>query len=314
MSRLLTIHQRDQQQFSITMTVVQFFIALLFVSLPKVHCDIFDNIYVVSATDSSVTMTCPVAFNGPLIWKHNNMDLDPNHTTYQAHNITLNYVLWFGEYSCWGGTENAGEPKKLGSVHLFEEDSDMTVSLLSCRAKSYDCIITCVWTGNDFKAVRLGLGSDCVSRFDGQKNCNWVYPTANLAGFHFNLSHSLSPYAEETAPLVVTAEAIISTSYVREIKRFYLRDIIQPDIPAVKCQLKDQNLNVKVEPPATWSTPRSFFPLEHEIAYILKDNGKEVLTKDLHIPKDVSRVRVHSRDPLVPSSWSQWSPWKNVTN
>lgn len=50
---------------------------------------------------------------------------------------------------------------------------------------------------------------------------------------------------------------------------------VQPDSPRiVKCQVVEQDLNVTIEPPSSWSTPHSFFILEHEIEYVLKDNGQ----------------------------------------
>lgn len=123
---------------------------------------------------------------------------------------------------------------------------------------------------------------------------------------------------------------------------------VQPDSPRiVSCQEVEQGLNVSIDPPASWSTPHSFFSLEHEIEYVLKDNGQVqphmqtpealvpcLLLCSLHssfsssdvcdfqqlqhsqfalIPKKISKLRVRSRDALVMSAWSQWTPWKNVT-
>lgn len=50
---------------------------------------------------------------------------------------------------------------------------------------------------------------------------------------------------------------------------------VQPDSPQiVKCEEVEQGLNVTIDPPSSWSTPHSFFKLEHEIEYVLKDNGE----------------------------------------
>lgn len=49
---------------------------------------------------------------------------------------------------------------------------------------------------------------------------------------------------------------------------------VQPDSPQiVKCEKMGQKMNVTIAPPPTWSSPHSFFSLEHEIEYVLKDNG-----------------------------------------
>nr|CEG62715.1 interleukin 12B [Coregonus maraena] len=292
------------------MTVIPWFVMLLCVILQIVNgLTSFHDIYMVQKGDSLVTLTCPTAFSGAMTWKYEGENEDLDHTQVQGHNLILNEVDWYGEYSCWDGD------RKLGSIYLLEELKDPEEpddSLISCSAKSYGCTFNCSWTRSEFTAVRLGLGHDCT---DSQDSCTWVYPTASLqdGGFEFELTHSLSPYTEETAPLVVTAEAITRQEYLRKTKRFYLRDIVQPDSPAgVKCQVMDQRLKVKVEPPATWNCPPSYFPLEHQIGYIFKDNGKEEHSMIPLIPRGVSKLRARSRDPLVPSPWSQWTPWKNV--
>lgn len=65
----------------------------------------------------------------------------------------------------------------------------------------------------------------CSSK--GEKLCQWVTSSGPRVdgGFQFELSHSLSPYAEESTMLEVTAEAIVNLSFLRKTKRFYLRDI-----------------------------------------------------------------------------------------
>lgn len=125
---------------------------------------------------------------------------------------------------------------------------------------------------------------------------------------------------------------------------------VQPDSPKiVNCQEVEQGLQVSISPPATWSTPHSFYSLENQIQYMLKDNGEVKasrtpqpwmiilrffyviiqrlltdmpvlcllqlqLSSSAVIPRGVSRLRVRSRDDLAMSAWSKWTPWKNVTN
>ncbi|XP_034396434.1 interleukin-12 subunit beta [Cyclopterus lumpus] len=214
-----------------------------------------------------------------------------------------------GEYSCWRGTQ------MLSSTYLLleaEEEEESDSLSISCRAKSYDCHFSCDWTHSGQTAVRLGLGHDCS---EGRKSCHWVNGDQLVDGrFHFQLSHSLSPYSEESAMLELTAEAIVDLSVARTTRRFYLRNIVQPDSPQiVRCQEGKENLSVTIEPPSSWSTPHSFFSLEHEIEYVLKDNGETGRSSSVLLPKGISKLRVRSRDSLVLSTWSQWTPWKKVT-
>lgn len=59
------------------------------------------------------------------------------------------------------------------------------------------------------------------------ESCPWVTQSDPLpdVGFQFDLSHTLSPYAEENTMLEVTVEAIDNFTFFRKTKRFYLRDI-----------------------------------------------------------------------------------------
>uniref|UniRef100_A0A3B4WHJ6 Interleukin-12 subunit beta n=1 Tax=Seriola lalandi dorsalis TaxID=1841481 RepID=A0A3B4WHJ6_SERLL len=275
----------------------------------------FPENYVMAKRGNSVTLTCNTNFDGPFTWKFaaNTVDeaeeIEDFNTIYKqvGKNLIVSDVdsPALGEYSCWSGEE------RLSSTFLLveAEEGNNFDSLMKCWAKSYDCTFSCNWAKGLYTAVRLGLGDDCS---EGRKSCHWVNSSGQHlnGGFQFELSHSLSPYAEETNMLVLTAEAIINHNILRRTKRFYLRDIIQPESPQiVNCQEMEQELNVTIDPPSTWSSPHSFFSLEHEIQYKLKDDG----SPSVLIPKKISMLRVRSRDPLVLSNWSQWTPWKNVT-
>nr|AIB04025.1 interleukin 12p40 [Oplegnathus fasciatus] len=291
---------------------------LLFTSLTGAHgLSHFPENFVVAkkANANPVTLTCGTKTDGAVTWKFEGEVLEDvgfeDKLQQDGQNLTASKLdsPMFGEYSCWRGVE------MLSSTHLLLEadggrESD---SLLSCRAKSYDCNFGCKWTISGYTAARLGLGNDCS---EGGESCHWVNSSDQLldGGFQFELSHSLSPYAEESTMLELTAEAINDLSILRTTKRFYLRDIIQPDSPQiVRCQEVDQDLNVTIDPPASWSTPHSFFSLEHEIEYTFIDNGQNGFSSSTLIPKRISKLRVRSRDALVLSTWSQWTPWKNVT-
>nr|XP_033476459.1 interleukin-12 subunit beta [Epinephelus lanceolatus] len=258
-----------------------------------------------------VTLTCRTKTNGDVTWKFegDEMEDDDYDEKIQRNGRDLSVSMvenpMLGEYSCWRGSE------MLSSTYLLLKKDESNDFPIKCRAKSYDCNFSCDWTHSTQRAVRLGLGHDCR---EGRESCHWVSSVRPVKGkFHFNLSHSLSPYAEETTMLELTAEAITTDSILRGTKSFYLRDIIQPDSPQiVKCQEEEENVNVTIDAPQSWSTPQSFFTLEHQIEYVLRDDGTSGFSSTALIPKGVSKLRARSRDSLVPSNWSQWTPWKNM--
>uniref|UniRef100_A0A665WN73 Fibronectin type-III domain-containing protein n=1 Tax=Echeneis naucrates TaxID=173247 RepID=A0A665WN73_ECHNA len=275
-----------------------------------------ENFVVAKMNDlKPVTLTCKADVDVDVTWKLSGdvIEKDQYMENYQQDGPNLNVLdvehPMLGEYSCWSGE------KLLSSTYLLleaEEERDLD-SLITCWAKSYDCTFNCNWISKKYTAVRLGLGNDCSER---RKSCQWVIGSEQANGvIPFELSHSLSSYAEETTMLVVTIEAINSETILRRTKRFYLRDIIKPDTPQiVRCQkVGEHQLNVSIDPPSSWSSPHSFFTLEHEIEYEMKNNGQLERSVSALIPKKISKLRVRSRDPLVLSSWSQWTPWKNVT-
>ncbi|RVE67935.1 hypothetical protein OJAV_G00086740 [Oryzias javanicus] len=246
-------------------------------------------------------LTCNTQTDEAVSWRLDGEEVElDNYVQMEGPNLKISQVdaPMLGEYSCWRGGA------MLSTTYLFqelEEDVDLD-SLLSCRAKSYDCNFTCSWRDSRFTAIRLGLGHDCSSSSGGHDG-----------ELQFVLLHSLSPYAEESTSLELTAEAINTFYILRRTKTFYLRDIIQPDSPQiVRCQEVGQELNVTLDPPPSWSTPHSFFSLEYEIEYELKDDGKIERSFSTLIPKKISKLRVRSRDSLVLSAWSQWTAWQNV--
>ncbi|XP_072243663.1 interleukin-12 subunit beta [Leuresthes tenuis] len=298
------------------MTILVWISALLVMNLTGAHgLNHFPDNFVVAKRDDTkpVTLACNAETDGPVIWKFNGEELDDEDNIQMVgQNLIISDVdtLMLGEYSCWRGGE------KLSSTYLLlnaDEEEDLDY-FLSCRAKSYDCNFSCSWTNKRYTEVRLGIGQDCS---EGKRSCNWERGSDQLhiGGIQFLLSHSLLPYAEESTKIQLTAEAISNHFILRKSKAFYLRDIIQPDSPTiVRCREVEQDLNVTIEPPSSWSIPHSFFRLEHEIEYESKDDGKTGRSLSTLIPRGISKLRVRSRDPLVPSPWSQWTAWKNVKN
>lgn len=60
----------------------------------------------------------------------------------------------------------------------------------------------------------------------GNKSCQWVNGRKERdESFLFELSHSLSPYVEESKMLELTVEAIDDYYILKRTKKFFLRDI-----------------------------------------------------------------------------------------
>ncbi|XP_027888626.1 interleukin-12 subunit beta [Xiphophorus couchianus] len=299
------------------MTLLSWITAFLLISTTAAYqeakLDHFPENFVVAKPGDSVSLTCLTTTTGPVTWKLNNDESGfEDYMSKHGHILIVRDVEGplLGEYSCWRGET------KLSSTYLLQktEEGEDIDSLFTCRAKSYDCNFSCRWTEDRHEAVRLGVGPDCTK---GLPTCHWVSSSGqpNSEGFQFELTHTLSPFGEESTMLEVTAEAINDFVLLRRTKLFYLRDIVVPDSPRiVSFEVLQSKLNVSIEPPSSWSTPHSFFSLEHEIEYVLRDNGKTISSLSSLIPKKISMFRARSRDPLVSSPWSQWTPWKNGRN
>nr|UNA06300.1 interleukin [Hippocampus erectus] len=273
----------------------------------------FPEKFTVAALHDLVTLSCDVASKGDEVtWKFRGEEIDEDYQD-DMKKIGPNLLLqnvgrpMLGEYTCW----SRGKSMSTYLLLKAEEEKELD-SFLTCRANSYNCTFSCTWNYTKYELVRLGLGPHCR---EGGDLCSWVSSTIDKQDgrLHFELRHSLSPYSEESTMLELTAEAIENYSFLRRIKKFYLHDIIQPDSPQiVKCQELEHYLSVTVRPPCSWSSPDSFFPLEHQVEYRLKNDGQVKCSKPSQLPKKISSLRARSRDLLVQSAWSRWSEWTNV--
>lgn len=301
------------------MPLLPWICVLLWTNLQETHgLTSFPNNVVVARTHDAtpVTLTCDSVMPGPTTWMFarpgemmDEVELTGHDFIQDGRNLKVSFVEepMVGEYSCWHGDT------KLSSTYLVLVAEEMpSDSPLSCWATSYDCVFNCQWRHADYSAVRIGLGNDCA---EGEKTCTWVSNHSQHAehGRQFQLSHFLTPYAEETSRMEVTVEAMNDNYFHRTTQRFYLRDIIKPESPhVVKYQEVGHQLNVSIEPASSWSTPHSYFKLEHEIEYVYRDNGEKGYSTSHRIPKEICKFRVRSRDSLVLSAWSQWTQWTNV--
>ncbi|XP_054628591.1 interleukin-12 subunit beta [Dunckerocampus dactyliophorus] len=297
---------QPDEEFTRTAQRSMLIFGLLFLSLIRANeLKYFPKSYVMAKGSDSVMLPCGTKSQTNVMWKFENGVVD----SMDGPNLLVKHVdeLTLGEYTC------LSENEKASTFLLMEDENEEELdSLLSCRARSYDCAFNCRWNDNKYEAVRLGLGPHCR---DGGDPCQWVYSThqSQDGSFHFRLTHSLTPYAEESSMLELTAEAIRGNYILRRTKRFYLRNIIQPDSPIVSWQEVGRNINVTIHPPSSWSTPHSFFSLEHQIQYEHKDDGKWHLSSIPMIPKQITKLRAQSRDLLVQSAWSEWTSWAYTT-
>ncbi|XP_018614628.1 interleukin-12 subunit beta [Scleropages formosus] len=288
---------------------------LLSVCLPLACGQIsFSQRMVLANVFDTVNLSCHTDYQGPLSWRHSPSSDEPfleesSFAVIQGKELILKEVdiPSTGIYSCWG------EGQKLDQMQLLMEENENEVEgHLSCTALTYSCSFRCSWSLMGFTEARLSYHRD------GQNSTSWVYPhsmksSSGQAIFEFTLNLSSSPFAEESAPLVLTGEAVSSSRYLRRVQKFYLRDIVQPEPPqSVQCKKMGNSLSVTVQPASSWAKPLSYFPLMHQIEFEYKNNGMIGQSNCSEIPREISKLRVRSRDPLVPSPWSQWSPWKNV--
>ncbi|XP_077417027.1 interleukin-12 subunit beta isoform X2 [Vanacampus margaritifer] len=283
---------------------------LLLISLMGANgLDSFPKRFVAAKKKNTFTLPCGVTSKEDATWTFN----DENVVQKAGSNLVIDGVGMpsVGNYTCSNGVESV-------STYLLLQDEDERDfdSFLTCRAKSYNCTISCEWKDPKYKLVRLGLGHHCL---EGNKSCSWEMGDGRL---HFELTHKVSPFSEERDMLELTAQAITNYTLLKKTKRFYLRDIIQPDHPQiVKCQKKNGKVNLIIDPPCTWSAPGSFFPLEHEVKYKRTSGGQEMNVPPcsspcpLNLPTRISKwnLKVRSRDLLVKSNWGKWTDWKIVT-
>ncbi|XP_031418047.1 interleukin-12 subunit beta, partial [Clupea harengus] len=256
----------------------------------------------------TVTLTCHTDFKGPIQWTHSvEGDLD-----HEGKDLTLpdfNEAMT-GTYSCWD------EGRLLHSLHVFLADiPDSTTPELKCWAENYNCSFQCSWVHPHYAAVRLRNERD---------SGEWVSPSSEGV---FRVSHSTDHSSEDLRPLKLTLEALNQERILQLNKTFYLRDIIHPPSPKLQWSVSAEGevLEVDLQPADSWATPTSYYPLEYQIEYLKKDNGKKEqqlcceeeekqcwteVKCQVHVR--VTRFRVRSRDPLVKSHWGQWTSWENV--
>nr|XP_023658628.1 interleukin-12 subunit beta-like [Paramormyrops kingsleyae]XP_023658629.1 interleukin-12 subunit beta-like [Paramormyrops kingsleyae]XP_023658630.1 interleukin-12 subunit beta-like [Paramormyrops kingsleyae]XP_023658631.1 interleukin-12 subunit beta-like [Paramormyrops kingsleyae]XP_023658632.1 interleukin-12 subunit beta-like [Paramormyrops kingsleyae] len=277
----------------------------LLLSLPSVWgLSSFPRHMEVSKVENSVTITCSTDLAGEVTWKHSRDGEEIRIIKGKSLELLNLEEPDAGEYSCWDGE------RKLNSTYLLLEEEEVdTKEALVCSAQTYSCFFTCSWSLNGYTAARLRY------QRDGQDPSPWVYSEAHgeQEASVFTLQLTSSPFTEEDTPMILTGEAVSSTHYMKRTLQFFFRDIVKPDPPQLGlCKKQGNLLSVTVQPAASWAKPLSYFQLDHQIEFIYQNDGTTGLSNSTTVPGDISNIRARSREPFVPSPWSQWSPWKNM--
>ncbi|XP_036441553.1 interleukin-12 subunit beta [Colossoma macropomum] len=281
-------------------TVMRIVCFLLFCITRVSAVDTFPEKIALGRIAGNVTLRCDTA-KQHVTWKHDSEDIEPSELAELKDKQLILHDFQedqMGNYTCW----SEGELVDYTYI-LLDESWKFTDSIISCTAETFNCTfkICCRMDQAGFSVFRLRNQRD---------DSSWVQRSED--GF-FYLTHSTNPYAEEAERLAVIGEAVSSSDrYFNISHNFYLRDIIKPAIPQIKHMSKNK---VTVRPPASWAKPESYYPLEHEIQYRKRDDGMVMSFKfddNMKVPDGMSDLRVRSRDSLLLSQWSDWTPWQNV--
>ncbi|KAL6478839.1 hypothetical protein MHYP_G00122720 [Metynnis hypsauchen] len=280
-------------------TVLRIVCFLIFCITRVSAVDTFPEKFALGRIDGDVTLSCDTA-KPHVTWKHDSEDVEPSELAeLKDKQLTLHNFQedQMGNYTCWS------EGELLDYTYILLDESWKFIdSIISCTAETFNCTfkISCRMDQAGFNVFRLRNKRD---------DSSWVQRSED--GF-FYLTHSTNPYAEEAKQLEVIGEAVsYSDRYFTISHNFYLRDIIKPASPQINMSKK----SVTVRPPASWAKPESYYPLEHEIQYRKRDDGKEIsimLDGTMKVPDGMSHVRGRCRDLLLLSQWSDWTPWQNV--
>ncbi|CAM4551790.1 unnamed protein product [Lepidochelys olivacea] len=302
---------------------------LMLVALVQVLCVVpaaaltdFPSKFLVGEVNGQVVVTCDTA-QEQVSWKQN------EHQEIMAEHHIAGRTLTLegldqpaaGNYSCWHG------PRLLDSTYVVVSDPDYPLlqgapgSAVTCRAESYGGELSCSWTALRPAAFRARLSRSP----DGAPGA-WLYVGRGSAlqgpdqpqPFTVTLADgTFCPFAEEPRPLELVLEGISAESFVNITHRLFLRDIVRPGPPQdVTAQSKGGLLHLSWAPPASWSSPHSYFLLRYQLEYEHWDGTKGSLqlegVTEMSIEGDVRWVQIRCQDPLVNSTWSPWTTWQNV--
>ncbi|KAF4091888.1 hypothetical protein AMELA_G00042170 [Ameiurus melas] len=232
-------------------------------SLKVSALDIFPGKFVAGPKDSRITLSCDKTTETPMTWTLDGQEIESEKGIIEIEDNTVTLpkldVDVTGNFTCWS------EGQEVDYTYVLLDMSDtITDSPVSCTAETFNCTstISCTMNEKGYEHFRLR----------DERNNDWL--TLSTDG-RFLLTHKTNPFAEEAEPVVVLGEAVSTLKHYFKIRySFYIRDIIRPGCPRVSV-LKKNNVSVlDVNPPVSWTLPLSFYPLEHEIEFQKRTDGK----------------------------------------
>ncbi|KAF5887048.1 interleukin-12 subunit beta-like, partial [Clarias magur] len=273
----------------------------------------FPEKFVAGKIDSDVTLTCDRAGNTPVTWKFNGEDVTEvgfENLVFDGRTITMHEFNeeQTGNFSCWSGRQEVDY-----TYVLLDMSDTVTDSPVSCTAETFNCTstISCTMKEEGYRYFRLR---------DERNDCCWLSSSQG----RFNLTHTTNPFAEEATPIVVLGEGVSDVGhYFKIIISFFIRDIIRPGVPQISVVKTSSGRVLVVKPPPTWTRPLSYYPLEHEVEFRRRDDGKiesvfytqpnntDPAGGGVSIPAGTSELRARCRDSLLLSQWSEWTQWQN---
>ncbi|XP_058243168.1 interleukin-12 subunit beta [Hemibagrus wyckioides] len=273
--------------------------------------DKFPDKFVAGQIGSSVTLSCDKATESPVTWKLDGMDLDLADGLYDVSGSKVKILKLDNDLT--GNFTCLSEGKEVDYTFVLLDMSDtITGSPVSCTAETFNCTstISCSMSEKGYQDFRLrDESNNLLTRSTDGK---------------FYLTHTTNPFAEEAKPTVVIGEAMsLLKNYFKIRYSFYIRDIIRPGYPRVSVLKTRIGDVLDVNPPATWTLPLSYYPLQHEIEFQQRTDGKmssrflplkdsESSGGSVVVPTGTSRLRARCRDSLLLSQWSEWTAWQNV--
>ncbi|XP_067389718.1 interleukin-12 subunit beta-like [Emydura macquarii macquarii] len=281
----------------------------------------FPGKFLVGDVNGQVVVTCDAA-EEHVSWKLNgdSQIMAEHHLVGRSLTLEGLDLPAAGNYSCWNGTH------LLDSTYLVISDPLYPLLLgapghaVSCQVESYHGELTCSWTALHPAAFRARLSRSPDAPGD------WLYVDRGAALqdaawpqlFTVTLAdRSFCPFAEEQSPLELALEGISAESFVNITRRLFLQDIVRPAPPQdVAMHSKGGALHLSWAPPASWSSPHSYFLLRYQLRCQHSDGTMsfhqlEGETETL-LKVDVRRVQIRCQDPFVNSTWSPWTAWQNV--
>ncbi|CAM4614709.1 unnamed protein product [Leuciscus chuanchicus] len=265
-----------------------------------------------------VPLICGEAYEGQNVtWTKN----EDENLEAQGNRIMVTVEGWKGaNYSCFNKEGSYLNHTLVLARWTFKKIIKNTPEkgYIHCSTNNYGGSFQCSWTWDKnrhghvahIKASRLHGGSNISCSLDSEGQSITC------------LDQDYCAYSEEVDRINLTI--YFRSSFVVETynKKFYIMDIVRPDVVAIS---RINKTSVEVGYPHSWNTPSSYFPLIFQVKEIRCRKGKKCdcskpnlpktyLTQSHQVPvKKGMAVCVRAKDEFCNSSWSEWSLYKSHT-